>query len=622
MKILKKICSYISLCLMAVMIITLYQPMEARAASASMSVSAPSSANIGDSVTVTVSVSGDEAAMYQLSISYDSGVLQYVSSKNCSGGSGALSLVADTDNGSFSESITFKTIAAGSGSVNASVTDSYATNSLANMSMNTSAGATVTVNNAAAAPSAPAGGNASNGGETSADNANKSSDNSLKSLAISPGTLSPSFKYNTTKYTATVGADVKSIAVSAEPSNEQATVESVTGNENLVDGQNTIKVVVKAGNGVTATYSIVVTKGGEGEEEPEAESESESETDTEDAPAASGIVVNDVAYTISEDFKEDQIPEDFSIATVSYQGIDYQGISFDKGNLMMLYLVPEDGEGEGTFFVYDQNRGSFYSFVKVTYGERYLIALLAPQDMVIPSNYAESQLTIDEIGTITAYQELGEDEAAVSDFYLFYAINSDGTEAWYQYDSVEGTYQRLNGTLEEEETNSDDLERLQEEYNKLSEQYSKDKSFTRKMIGALIVVCVILIIVIINLLLRGKNGRGQEEEVEDDYDEDDFEESEGELELSETEEEAFEEKPEEIEEEEIEDDFEEEDSVPSWKERRMNRRKKQDEFSDDEFMDDLEDEELERKDTKKKKKAVKNDAASEDDIEVLDLNDL
>ena len=45
----------------------------------------------------------------------------------------------------------------------------------------------------------------------------RSADNSLKALTISPGTLSPAFKGSTTKYTATVDNSVTSIAVSATP---------------------------------------------------------------------------------------------------------------------------------------------------------------------------------------------------------------------------------------------------------------------------------------------------------------------------------------------------------------------------------------------------------------------
>ena len=51
-----------------------------------------------------------------------------------------------------------------------------------------------------------------------------------------------------------------SIAVSATPVNEKATIESVTGNTNLAVGANVVQIVVKAENGTTATYKITVTR--------------------------------------------------------------------------------------------------------------------------------------------------------------------------------------------------------------------------------------------------------------------------------------------------------------------------------------------------------------------------
>ncbi len=595
----------------------IHHPIQVKAESASLSVSAPSNANMDESVTVTVNVSGETAAKYQLAINYDASVLQYVSSKNCSGGSGTLNLAMDTDSGSFSENITFKTIGAGNGTVSANVTDSSKTNTAEKISMNTSAGATVAVNNAGS--TSTSGNNENTGGTDNTNAANLSSDNSLKSLSLSSGSLSPAFKYNTTKYTASVDADVTSITVDAQPSNEKATIQSITGNENIVEGQNTIKVVVKAENGVTATYSIVVTKGAgaseEEQQEEEPESESESETEEETA-ATSGIVINDVAYIISEDFTEDEIPEDFSAATVSYQGVDYKGISFDKGNLVMLYLVPESGEGQGAFYVHDQNRGIFYPFVKIVYGDRYLIALQAPLDVTIPSNYTEADFTIDEVGTVTAYQQLAEDESAIPEFYVFYAMNSDGAEGWYQYDSVEQTVQRLNGTLEEDDTQSDDLERLQSEYNKLSDQLSKEKSHFRKIIGALIVLCVICVIVIVNLLLRGRGGRNRFEE----DDEEDFEEGEDELDGFKT---TIEE---EVAEDENPEDVQLKERKLSWREKRKNRKLEEEMFEeeddfDDDFQDDFEEEPVVKKGAKKNTKPSE-PKEEKDEIEVIDLNDL
>ena len=87
-----------------------------------------------------------------------------------------------------------------------------------------------------------------------------SADNSLEVLSLSAGTLSPDFTGKTVQYTASVPNDVTSVTVTATPVNEFATVQSITGNDNLQVGTNTIKVVVKAQNGALAQYTITLTR--------------------------------------------------------------------------------------------------------------------------------------------------------------------------------------------------------------------------------------------------------------------------------------------------------------------------------------------------------------------------
>lgn len=60
-------------------------------------------------------------------------------------------------------------------------------------------------------------------------------------------------------------------------------------------------------------------------------------------------------------------------------------MSYDKGSVVMLYLV-QDGaeESTGSFFVYDSTRDTLYPFVKMVNGEHYVIALLSPVDYTMP----------------------------------------------------------------------------------------------------------------------------------------------------------------------------------------------------------------------------------------------
>lgn len=99
---------------------------------------------------------------------------------------------------------------------------------------------------------------------------NRSSDNTLKSLSVSRGNLSPAFDPNSTTYSITVDNDVTSIDVNALANDEKAGV-SISGNTNLREGMNTIQVKVTAENESVKTYTINVNRkrSGNTKNEPE-----------------------------------------------------------------------------------------------------------------------------------------------------------------------------------------------------------------------------------------------------------------------------------------------------------------------------------------------------------------
>lgn len=88
----------------------------------------------------------------------------------------------------------------------------------------------------------------------------QSKDNSLGSLSISPGTLTPEFYPSTTRYTANVPGDTTSIEVTALPNHPAARVVSITGADNLEVGENIILIEVEAQDSTPVTYQITVTR--------------------------------------------------------------------------------------------------------------------------------------------------------------------------------------------------------------------------------------------------------------------------------------------------------------------------------------------------------------------------
>lgn len=511
--------------------------MHAKAASGKTTIAvSASSLNIGQTVTVTAKALGasGESAYANMILTYDASILEFVScTATYGGGGGSISVAND------SFSVTLKAIAAGKASLSLSATDGVIFSTAEELESMAGSSTSVTVNNEASTGNTGSNTGTNNESSSTGNGSNAaalSADNSLKALTISPGTLSPAFKGSTTKYTATVDNSVTSIAVSATPVNEKATIESVTGNTNLAVGANVVKIVVKAENGTTATYKITVTRqaagttgsettttGGENGDNGNGDSETPEDTeevDTTETPvSAADVVINNTTYHIADNFTEEQIPADFTEAMVHFRGAECRGLTFNKGTISLIYLETDNVDATtGRFFIYDETRDVVYDFMKFTAGESsYAIPLLAPLDSVLPESYVQVSLQMPENTVMTAYQLPVEDGEETSDFYIFYGVNQDGTEGWYQYDAAEGTYQRVNGNITETaDSSSDDLAALQSEYDELSKKYKDAKSFSRNMIAVLIFVLAIAVVVILNIVLFGRKKKGKDELLEDD----------------------------------------------------------------------------------------------------------
>ena len=89
----------------------------------------------------------------------------------------------------------------------------------------------------------------------------ESNNKNLESITIEGDyTLSPEFSADVTEYELTVGADVDSLKIEAIAEDDKAKVK-ITGNDNLLMGENTIEIEVTAEDGTVRTYTINVTKG-------------------------------------------------------------------------------------------------------------------------------------------------------------------------------------------------------------------------------------------------------------------------------------------------------------------------------------------------------------------------
>lgn len=340
------------------------------------------------------------------------------------------------------------------------------------------------------------GSNTGNDSNTNKDNENKeekkSSNASLGSLVISAGTLSPEFSAATKDYTATVDYSCSSLAVTANPADSKASVTSVTGNDSLEVGENTVSIVVTAEDGSTSTYNIVVTR--RAEDDPE-------NADKQDNWKKFDI--NGTEWTMVNDIPEDVVPEGFEHSKTVIDGLEYNTLHGTFGDITLVYLQSESGNG---LFVYDAAQNAAYEFVRIN-SESHFIVVLLPKVDDVPEGYNEVSLSIEGKGVATAYQTKAEKtDDQTKDFYLVYAINDNGESGWYTYDSVDGTYMRTElstPTVAQEENDTTKSELVPGIANKY-------------LVLAAILVLVIIILLLLLIVSAVKNRKYKAMDYHDD----------------------------------------------------------------------------------------------------------
>ena len=482
---------------------------KAQASSLSLRVST-SSVKIGDTVTVSITVPAGVSAT--VNVTYPSGVFSFSSASDTASSNGGTVSMTIGSYGSTNTKTTgtmkFKAKAAGSATFSASAP--IAGNQDGDRVTVGGASASVRVKNESndSTNDNSNNGNHANDGE---DNTHKSADNSLASLTLSSGTLSPAFKYNVTNYTAEVANDVTSVVVSAKPSNANATVESVNGGENLAVGANKIQVVVKAENGVTATYTITVTRKESGDTDDSDTPDEEDPAGT-DEPQEQCYEIGGVKMYPSEDDDETQIPEGFTLSEITLWEKAYpywvnETIGTDMG---LIYLVDENKENGAWYRISEASPYDACAFLcfKSEYG--YIIATPEKLTEAAPTGYVSETINIEGKGTVDAYVRDGDESTC-----LIYAVNQDGVYGWYRYDVQDRTYMRYT-----EEAAAEDTQQTEPSTEQSGSQMKDLESQMRLLFYAFIVVVAILLIVIVILLIKRKHDDDDDDEWEED--EDDF----------------------------------------------------------------------------------------------------
>ncbi|MBQ4283090.1 MAG: cadherin-like beta sandwich domain-containing protein, partial [Lachnospira sp.] len=449
----KRVAAFLLICVVVLGLTTLSPDNVYADGTVNISVSSTSGI-VGDEVTVEVKATSDKKFYSDLSLSYDASVLQLLKvihggeEIEYGGGGGTVRIVKESAVKSATWSIKFKMSKVGSSTVK------VLGNSLF---LDEEEGKLTT-----------AGGS---GNVTVKAPVNYSADNTLKSLQISPGKLTPDFSPDVTEYKVSVDASCYKLTVNAVANDAKAKV-GVAGTS-IKEGDNKTVVTVTAENGSKKTYTIIVNKGVSAPQSP--------------TPGDMKMCeYNGEHYFINEDYTLNLLPSGFERYEINYKG-ETMCVGKNAGGLSIMYLE-HTVTGVGSFFVYDTVKERFSPFIMVDQAEAEFIILDITDEM-------EKPLGFELVETEIAEQSVKAMKSGESEFYLFYGMNSKGTTGWYSYDSKEGTIQRYSGVAPSIGNSQDGVNDEEND----GENNSKGGMWKDIAIAAIIVACAMLLLALISM---------------------------------------------------------------------------------------------------------------------------
>lgn len=317
----------------AICLINVFLPfygITAYAATARIAFSDPT-ASVGSEINVKMKItSSDNLSTADIMLAYDANSLEFIEGTNAEGGNGAVRVHGDGGTGNtttLAYDLKFKASAAGTSKITVTSQEIYDSSSRI-VTVDKQGESQVTVSALASA----------------------SKDATLKSLQVSPGSLTPEFSSDVDSYAVTVGTDVDKLIISADTTDEGAS-KVVSGNENLQMGENRVTLKVTAQDGeTTKEYVIVVTKQ-EGGPNEGAES-----GDGAGSFEQFQMTVSKRTFTVMEPDASVQVPEGLAETTITIDGHAVKGWVWGnetEHQYCVIYAMNE--AGEKNFYRYDLN---------------------------------------------------------------------------------------------------------------------------------------------------------------------------------------------------------------------------------------------------------------------------
>ena len=341
----------------------------------------------------------------------------------------------------------------------------------------------------------------------------KSDDATMKTFSLYEGELSPLFTPDHTEYTIYILPEVKNIAFDAIPNDAKASIAEANGFSDLSEEESEAILTIEAEDSTKITYNFKIVH----TEDPKGDAGIKVEEGT--------IAIPDSDQVVNGTYPEDILPEGCTQKEYNYKGKLVEAAIYEPADLMMLYLTDANGEN-GAFYIYYSGSDEFMPFIQIKGSDgKFIFPLQYETGIPIPDGFVDTEFSW-EGKTIPAYmisEELYKDADTYTDleteeetlyqvtkpeeFYLLFALSSDGLRGWYLYDTVEGTYQRYldvpTNTVTDDSTDTAYL------------NYKEKSQQRMAVICVLAFVIVVLLVIIMNILLRGKDRRVVNEEEDD-----------------------------------------------------------------------------------------------------------
>lgn len=228
----------------------------------------------------------------------------------------------------------------------------------------------------------------------------------------------------------------------------------------------------------------------------------DSKTTVADGPV---VKVNGKKYVVGNEFSEELIPDGFKKGEMTFEGSKYTVITQEASGINAMYLT-EKSSGDSDFFLYNSDDGSFSPFEEVEIAkDRYIIPLMNDGKLKLSSRYQKTTLTLNgkEFDT---WQDTKDAE-----YYIVYALNSDGEKTTYRYDTTDGTYQKYSpesqGTTSGNKNNGKGL-------------WGKILNFVEEFLDIVVIIVIALfLLVLLMFIVTAIKLRHRDLELDDLYDE-------------------------------------------------------------------------------------------------------